>query len=157
MTSAAISTAAIAINGCSPRSGPGFWRSGAILIDRLEPLQVSWGYHYDRAKADERDDDGSTPRLRALEFEGTRDPCAWLAVADAIDFQTGLGWDAVRGRIRELWRTACANDSTAWCGLRLTTPADPAVQRRNDRILVAARAWTTKGYAVGFGNGGSRP
>jgi isopenicillin-N epimerase len=102
--------------------GAGFLALGRNAIDRLEPLQVSWGYHFDRAKADERDDAGSTPRLRALEFEGTRDPCAWLAVSDAINFQTSLGWDAIRGRIGYLARRT-REKFDQLCGLRLTTPA----------------------------------
>ncbi len=104
--------------------GAGFLSLGKNAIDRLESLQVSWGYHYDRAKADEPDDAGSTPRLRSLEFEGTRDPCAWLVVPDAIDFQTALGWNGVRRRVRELAdRTREMFDGLG--GLRLTTPADP--------------------------------
>jgi isopenicillin-N epimerase len=104
----------------------GFLALGAGAVDRLEPLQVSWGYHYDHARADERDNEGSTPRLRALEFEGTRDPCAWLAVPDAIDFQAGLGWDAVRARIRHLTNKVWERFN-GLCGLRLATPADPAL------------------------------
>lgn len=83
-------------------TGAGFLHLGPGSEDRLVPLQVSWGWHHDRGKADEQDEWGSTPRLRALEFEGTRDLCPWLAVPSAIDFQTGLGWDAIRGRIAEL-------------------------------------------------------
>jgi isopenicillin-N epimerase len=104
--------------------GAGFLALGRNAIDRLEPLQVSWGYHYEHAKADEPDDAGSTPRLRALEFEGTRDPCAWIAVADAIELQAGLGWEAIRGRVRKLAaRTRERFDGLN--GLRLTTPANP--------------------------------
>lgn len=106
--------------------GAGFLALGKNAMDRLEPLQVSWGYHYDRGRADEPDTAGSTPRLKALEFEGTRDPCAWLAVPDAIDFQSGLGWEAIRSRIRTLAaRTRERFDGLS--GLRLTTPADPAL------------------------------
>jgi isopenicillin-N epimerase len=104
--------------------GSGFLALGRNAIDRLEPLQVSWGYQYDRGKADQRDDAGSTPRLRALEFEGTRDPCAWLAVPDAIDFQAGLGRDAIRSRIRHLVDLV-RERFDGLGGLRLTTPADP--------------------------------
>lgn len=104
--------------------GSGFLALGRDMIDRLEPLQVSWGYHFDRANADEPDDNGSTPRLRALEFEGTRDPCAWLAVPDAIDFQTNLGWDAVRRRVRTL-ANRMRELLDGRCGLRLTTPVNP--------------------------------
>ncbi len=105
-------------------SGSGFLYLGKGNEDRLQPLQVSWGWHHDRTRLDERDEWGSTPRLRALEFEGTRDPCAWLAVPTAVDFQAGLGWERVRGRIAEL--TAYVRrrlDGLA--GLTLATPPNP--------------------------------
>lgn len=91
--------------------GCGFLAVGPGMEDTLEPLVVSWGYHPDRYRPgapnlsdrpDVADDFGSTPRTRFLEFDGTRDVCPWLAVPAAIDFQTGLGWDAIRGRFAEL-------------------------------------------------------
>jgi isopenicillin-N epimerase len=105
--------------------GSGFLALGRNSIDRLQPLSVSWGYHPDPSRQpDERDEFGTTPRLRHLEFEGTRDFCPWLAVPDAIDFQANLGWDAVRGRMRELAAyTRRRLDNLG--GLRLTTPTDP--------------------------------
>jgi isopenicillin-N epimerase len=51
---------------------------------------------------DERDEFGSTPRLRHFEFEGTRDICPWLAVPAAIDFQAALGFDVIRRHNAEL-------------------------------------------------------
>ena len=60
----------------------------------MQPLQVSWGWRPDRARLDEPDEFGSTPRLRWLEFEGTRDVCPWLAVPTAIDFQEEIGFGA---------------------------------------------------------------
>jgi isopenicillin-N epimerase len=107
-------------------TGSGFLYLGQGSEDRLEPLQVSWGWHHDRTRAEERDEWGGTPRLRALEFEGTRDPCPWLAVSSAIDFQEGLGWERVRGRIAELARYARRRlDGLA--GLTLVTPARPGL------------------------------
>ncbi len=85
-------------------TGSGFLYLGRGAEDRLQPLQVSWGWHHDRSRPDEPDEFGSTPRLRALEFEGTRDLCPWLAVPAAIDFQAALGWEAIRERIAELAR-----------------------------------------------------
>jgi isopenicillin-N epimerase len=85
-------------------TGSGFLYFGPGAADRLQPLQVSWGWHYDRSRLDERDEFGSTPRLRLFEFEGTRDPCPWLAVPTAIDFQAGLGWPRIHERITELTR-----------------------------------------------------
>jgi isopenicillin-N epimerase len=92
-------------------SGAGFLVIGPGNEDRLQPLHVSWGYHADKypigevatsSGPDARDNYGSTPRIRFLEFEGTRDFCPWLAVPAAIDFQAALGFDAVRARIAEL-------------------------------------------------------
>ncbi len=84
-------------------SGSGFLYIGPGQEDRLQPLQVSWGWRPDRGRApDEPDEFGSTPRLRFLEFEGTRDVCPWLAVPAAIDFQTALGAQHIRERNEEL-------------------------------------------------------
>jgi isopenicillin-N epimerase len=105
-------------------TGCGFLYVGAGNEDRLQPLQVSWGWHHDRTRADEPDEFGSTPRLRALEFEGTRDYCPWLSVPAAIDFQDDLGPERIRGRIAELAaHTRGRLDGLA--GLRLATPAHP--------------------------------
>lgn len=102
-------------------TGSGFLYIGRGNEDRLHPLQVSWGWHHNRSRADERDEFGSTPRLRALEFEGTRDPCAWLAVPTAIDFQETLGWGTIRQRMAEL--AAYVRDRLGALGLMLATPA----------------------------------
>jgi isopenicillin-N epimerase len=107
-------------------TGSGFLYSGPGGEERLEPLQVSWGWHPDRARAAQRDDFGSTPRLRFIEFEGTRDLCPWLTVPAAIDFQACLGWDAVRARIAELAAHTRARLG-AVPGLRVATPVHPAL------------------------------
>jgi len=83
-------------------TGSGFLYLGAGAWDRLQPLQVSWGWQPNRSRLDDRDEFGATPRLRHLEFEGTRDLCPWLAVPAAIDFQAGIGFERIRGRIAEL-------------------------------------------------------
>jgi isopenicillin-N epimerase len=82
--------------------GSGFLCFAPEVADRLEPLQVSWGYRTGPAALDEPDEFGSTPRIRRLEFEGTRDVCPWLAVPEAIDFQSALGFERIRGRMRAL-------------------------------------------------------
>jgi isopenicillin-N epimerase len=105
-------------------TGSGFLYFGAGNEDRLRPLQVSWGWQMDRAKADARDEFGSTPRLRQFEFEGTRDPCPWLTVPTAIDFQEALGWPAIRGRIAELTRYV-REQIDGKVGLAPATPNDP--------------------------------
>ncbi len=105
-------------------TGTGFLYIGAGNEDRLQPLQVSWGWHHDRSRLDERDEFGSTPRLRAFEFEGTRDPCPWLAAPAASDFRASIGWDRIRernaalvGHVREQLHGRS--------GLALGTPPDP--------------------------------
>lgn len=104
--------------------GAGFLALGSSVADRLEPMHVSWGYHPERSLVDERDEFGSTPRTRFLEFIGTWDPCPWLAVPDAIDFQSALGWEFIRRRMHEL-SAAARERLDGRCGLRLTTPTDP--------------------------------
>jgi isopenicillin-N epimerase len=110
-------------------TGTGFLVIGPGSEDRLQPLHVSWGYHADKypigevtqsAGPDARDAYGSTPRVRFLEFEGTRDICPWLAVPAAIDFQAGLGWENIRGRIAEL--AAYTRRVIGGTGLTLATP-----------------------------------
>jgi isopenicillin-N epimerase len=99
----------------------GFLYFAAGAGERLLPLQTSWGWHSSRRDPDLRDAFGSTPRLRRLEFEGVRDPCPWLTLPTAIDFQAALGWDAVRGRIRQL-SDHVRRRLTGLCGLEPATP-----------------------------------
>ena len=107
-------------------TGAGFLYAAPGALDRLQPLQVSWGWRPDRSRLDERDEFGSTPRLRFFEFEGTRDPCAWLAIPAAIDFQANLGWERIRARIAEL--TAYVRRRlTGLAGLSPNTPDAPAM------------------------------
>jgi isopenicillin-N epimerase len=130
-------------------TGSGFLYFGPGADERVQPLQVSWGWRPDRARMHERDEFGTTPRVRHFEFEGTRDPCAWLAVPAAIDFQAGLGWDRVRARIGGLTRHV-RRRLTGLCGLRPATPEHPAmhgamtafeVPGRVDREALWRRLW----------------
>jgi isopenicillin-N epimerase len=105
-------------------TGAGFLHFGPGNIDRVQPLQVSWGWRTEGRPLDKPDEYGSTPRLRRLEFEGTRDVCPWLAVPEAIDFQAGLGWERIRGRVREL-ATYVRRRLTGLRGLRPATPEQP--------------------------------
>jgi isopenicillin-N epimerase len=115
-------------------TGTGFLVIGEGNHDRLQPLHVSWGYHADKyplgevaggGGPDARDAFGSTPRVRFLEFEGTRDICPWLAVPAAIDFQAELGWENVRGRMAEL--AAYTRRVIGATGLKLATPPTPGL------------------------------
>ena len=107
--------------------GAGFLAIGVGNEDRLQPLQVSWGYHTDDPilGPDERDVYGSTRRTRFLEFEGTKDVCPWLAVPTAIDFQAAFGWDAIRSRMAEL--SAFSRAKLVPLGLKLATPDVPGL------------------------------
>ncbi|MFC7817450.1 aminotransferase class V-fold PLP-dependent enzyme [Streptomyces sp. NPDC057367] len=105
-------------------TGTGFLYLGRGSEDVLEPTQVSWAYQPPPGGGplDERDSFGSTPRLRRLECEGTRDICPWLAIPESIDFQTGIGLAGIRARRRELAfhvRRRLAGDR----GLEPATPA----------------------------------
>jgi len=102
-------------------TGSGFLYAAPDALERLKPLQVSWGWRPDRARLDERDEFGSTPRLRQFEFEGTRDPCPWLAIPTALDFQAELGWERIRTRIAELTRQV-RRRLTGLAGLASNTP-----------------------------------
>lgn len=103
-------------------TGSGFLYLGRGSEDRLQPMQVSWGWHHDRSRPDERNEWGATNRIWSLEFEGTRDPCPWLAVPAAIDFLEEIGLDRMRARIAEL--AAYVRDRLGPIkALRLATPA----------------------------------
>src|SRR5262249_39362353 len=117
-------------------TGAGFLVLGPGNQDRLQPLHVSWGYRAEqyplgeqdasRRDPDARDTFGSTPRTRFLEFEGTRDVCPWLAVPEAIDFQTGIGVDRIRQRIAEL--VEYTRSRIGAIGLPPATPPLPALR-----------------------------
>ncbi len=107
-------------------TGAGFLVLGKGSEDRLQPLQVSWGWRPDRGQLDQRDEAGSTPRIRHFEFEGTRDICPWLAVPTAIEFQQQLGFENIRQhneRLVECVRQRFAGISA----LKLAIPTHPAL------------------------------
>jgi isopenicillin-N epimerase len=122
--------------------GCGFLHFAPDKADLLEPMQVSWGYHFASEALDERDAFGSTPRLRWLEFEGTRDICPWLTVPEAIDFQSALGFSEIRARQRKLvqhvrrqfgWLPVATPENPALCGamtaFELPKHVDPCLLR----------------------------
>ncbi|WP_174250770.1 aminotransferase class V-fold PLP-dependent enzyme [Tuwongella immobilis] len=106
-------------------SGSGFLAIGPGMEDRLEPLEVSWGYHYPRTDLDAPDEFGSTRRIRALEFEGTREVNPWLVTPEVIDFQSMLGWQAIRQRMHEL--SQISREMLVPLGLPEATPRNPAM------------------------------
>jgi isopenicillin-N epimerase len=105
-------------------TGSGFLYAAEGRKDAIQPLQVSWGWHHDRSRAEERDEWGSTAWIRQFEFEGTRDPCPWLAVPAAIDFQTELDWERVRRRNQYLVAAVRARLGEL-ATLRPETPLNP--------------------------------
>jgi isopenicillin-N epimerase len=130
-------------------TGSGFLYLGPGSEDRLQPLQVSWGWYTTGRALDERDEFGSTPRVRRLELEGTRDVCPWLAVPAAIDFQAALGPGAIRGRMLELarhararlgWLPAVTPENEALCGA-MTAFELPA---RTDPVALRDRLWAQR-------------
>lgn len=76
--------------------GAGFLYCGPGRADLLQPLQVSWGWRYERDRADLSDGNGGTFRQRAIEFQGSRDLTPWLAVPEAIRCHLDVGTDQVR-------------------------------------------------------------
>lgn len=109
-------------------SGVGFLHLGRAGEDRLQPTTISWGYPGLRSAAepDTRDVYGSTPRLRRLECEGTRDLCPWLTVPDAIDFHRSFGPGVALAQMRALGAHARTRFA-ALEGFADATPGDAAL------------------------------
>jgi isopenicillin-N epimerase len=69
---------------CAPK-GAGFLWVRPELQETIDPLVVSWGWR-------------ETEFTKRHDWQGTRDPSAWLAIPAAIEFQREWGWDEVRAR-----------------------------------------------------------
>jgi isopenicillin-N epimerase len=86
---------------CSP-PGSAFLYARHEAQHLIEPLVVSWGWE-DRP-------DGSGAPVRSFvaenEWQGTRDPAAYLSVPAAIRFQAEHDWPRVRAECHELLRKA---------------------------------------------------
>lgn len=78
----------------SPK-GAGFLHARREVQGFLRPLVVSWGGERPRGP-------GPSPFLDELEWTGTRDISAYLAVPAAIRFLEEHDWESVRARCREL-------------------------------------------------------
>lgn len=72
---------------CAPK-GASFLYASTWLQPKLDPLVVSWGY--------ESDSPGPSRFIDYHEWQGTRDPAAFLSVPAAIRFQKENNWDQVR-------------------------------------------------------------
>ncbi len=82
---------------CAPK-GAGFLWVRRELQAQIEPLVVSWGYGPERNLFEDSD------FVSALQWQGTNDYSAYLAVPDAIRFQAEHAWPAVRERCHDLLR-----------------------------------------------------
>lgn len=71
----------------APRSCGVLWASNERRED-LHPPVISWGYGKGLAAE--------------FDWQGTRDPSAWLSASDAIVFGVEFGWDRLRTRNRAL-------------------------------------------------------
>jgi isopenicillin-N epimerase len=105
---------------CAPK-GAGFLWLRPELHDQVDALVIGWGYAEPDAAFVERN-----------EWQGTRDPAAYLAVPAALDFLTINDWDRVRAECHDLASCARARlaeltgmeplqpDSEAWFGQMVT-------------------------------------
>ncbi|HWQ04759.1 MAG TPA: aminotransferase class V-fold PLP-dependent enzyme [Longilinea sp.] len=78
---------------CAPK-GSAFLYAAPHVQHMVEPLIVSWGW--------ESDHPGDSRFIDILEWTGTRDISAFLAVPDAIDFQESHSWPDIRTRCHQL-------------------------------------------------------
>ena len=78
--------------------GAGFLHVRRDVQPLLEPLVVSWGW--------ESEMPGPSRFVDHHEWQGTRDPAAFLAVPTAIEFMRDNNWDTVGASCRELRRAA---------------------------------------------------
>jgi isopenicillin-N epimerase len=104
---------------CAPK-GASFLYARKELQPVLKPLVVSWGW--------ESDHPGESPFIDYHEWQGTRDPAAFLSVPAAIEFQRQHGWPSIRERCHDLASrtrqrindrtglSAICPDSPAWFG-----------------------------------------
>ncbi len=78
---------------CAPK-GSAFLYVRRTLQSMLEPLIVSWGW--------EAEEPSASQYIDHHEWQGTRDPSAFLAVPAAIEFQREHDWDTVRENCYQL-------------------------------------------------------
>lgn len=87
---------------CAPK-GSGFLYAAGAQKDRLDASVISWGYAEHSGGHSGFDAYlGNTPFERKMQWQGTRDLSAWLAVPDAIAFLRRHQWPDVRRRCHQL-------------------------------------------------------
>jgi len=129
---------------CSP-PGSAFLYARREVQHLIEPLVVSWGWEPERTNL--LNLDGTTSRfVLENEWQGTRDPAAYLSVPAAIQFQADHDWRRVRAECHGLLREArrrieeltglppICPDSPEWCAQMAAFPLPAcdaaALQRR---------------------------
>ena len=91
---------------CAPK-GSGFLHARPEHHALLEPTVISWGYAVDAGGHAGFDAYlGQSLFERRMQWQGTRDIAAWLAVPHALKFQARHDWATVRVRCHELARHA---------------------------------------------------
>lgn len=80
---------------CAPK-GAGFLYARRDRQPLLRPLVISWDWGEVPAL------DSGTPFLNELQWQGTNDPAAWLAVPAALDWLESHNWPALRARCQTL-------------------------------------------------------
>jgi isopenicillin-N epimerase len=78
---------------CAPK-GSAFLYARRDVQPLLEPLVVSWGW--------EAEEPSESVYIDHHEWQGTRDPSAFLTVPAAIAFQRAHDWDTVRDRCHQM-------------------------------------------------------
>ena len=86
---------------CAPK-GAGFLYARPEVQRLVEPLIVGWGW------GEERELTFGSDFLDYLQYPGTKDYAAYLAVPDAIAFQAAHGWPSVRAACHTLAGQAIA-------------------------------------------------
>ena len=91
---------------CAPK-GSGFLYAARPHHAMLHASSISWGYAEDSGGHSGFDAYlGTSVFERRMQWQGTRDLSAWLAVPAAIQFQLRHGWNAVRKRCHAMAREA---------------------------------------------------
>jgi len=91
---------------CAPK-GAGFLHARPEHHATLDATVISWGYAEDTGGHSGFDAYlGRTLFERRMQWQGTRDIAAWLAVPAALEFQRRHDWPAVRARCHALARHA---------------------------------------------------
>jgi isopenicillin-N epimerase len=96
--------------------GSAFLFASRRIQHLLDPLVVSWGYESEKP--------GPSRFIDYHEWQGTRDPAAFLSVPAAIDFQASHDWTAVRQRCHNLASTT-RRQIESLTGLEAICPDSP--------------------------------